>query len=215
MAETSNSKVYIDTLISPSYTSAIAQVIQLPGISGTENNLLLFEYSKHKPDNIGNIVDNFKLINSVDFDVILLGSTERGFGFNREIHIWITASDYDNANLMILLGYIIIGHRDWRGSFIKIFAIYPEATCEVERKRLFDLIEDGQLPISYNNIEVIPRKEDVDTRSIIMEKSKDADLTILGFRSESIKHQGAALFEGYEEIGNTLFVNASREKTIK
>ena len=215
MAETSNSKVYIDTLISPSYTSAIAQVIQLPGISGTENNLLLFEYSKHKPDNIGNIVDNFKLINSVDFDVILLGSTERGFGFNQEIHIWITASDYENANLMILLGYIIIGHRDWRNSFIKIFAIYPEATCDVERKRLFDLIEDGQLPISYNNIEVIPRKEDVDTRSIIMEKSKDADLTILGFRSESIKHQGKTLFEGYEEIGNTLFVNASREKTIK
>ena len=36
MAEKSNSNIYVDTLISPSYTSAIAQVIQLPGISGTE-----------------------------------------------------------------------------------------------------------------------------------------------------------------------------------
>ncbi|MEM9820185.1 MAG: amino acid permease [Bacteroidota bacterium] len=215
MAEASNSKVYIDTLISPSYTSAIAQVIQLPGISGTENNLLLFEYSKHKPHNLENIVDNFKLINSVDFDVILLGSTERGFGFKREIHIWITASDYENANLMILLSYIIIGHNEWRDSIIKIFAIYPEATCDVERKRLLELIGDGHLPISYNNIEVIPRKQNTDTRSVIIEKSRDADLTILGFRGESIKHEGAAIFEGYGEIGNTLFVNASREKTIK
>ena len=70
MAEASKSNVYIDTLISPSYTSAIAQVIQLPGISGTENNLLLLEFSKHKPDNLHDIVDNFKLVKSVDFDVL-------------------------------------------------------------------------------------------------------------------------------------------------
>ncbi|MEM8909388.1 MAG: amino acid permease, partial [Bacteroidota bacterium] len=201
MAETSKSNIYIDTLISPSFTSAIAQVIQLPGISGTDNNLLLFEYSKHKPDNLNNIIDNFKLINSVDFDVILLGSSERGFGFKRAIHIWITASDYENANLMILLGYIIIGHSDWRKSFIKIFAIYPESTCDNERKRLHEIIEDGQLPIAYNNIEVIPRKVDIDTRSVIIEKSRDADLTILGFRGERIKHEGTTVFEGYEEIG--------------
>ena len=48
MTETSKSNIYIDTLVSPSFTSAIAQVIQLPGISGTENNLLMFEFSKHK-----------------------------------------------------------------------------------------------------------------------------------------------------------------------
>ena len=53
MAETSRSNIYIDTLISPSYTSAIAQVIQLPGISGTENNLLILEYSKLHPTNLG------------------------------------------------------------------------------------------------------------------------------------------------------------------
>ncbi|MEM6724048.1 MAG: amino acid permease, partial [Bacteroidota bacterium] len=46
MAETSRSNVYIDTLISPSFTSAIAQIIQLPGISGKENNLIMFEFSK-------------------------------------------------------------------------------------------------------------------------------------------------------------------------
>ena len=116
MAETSNSNIYIDTLISPSYTSAIAQVIQLPGISGTDNNLLMFEYSKNRPEDLSNIVDNFNLIKSVDFDVIILGSSDRGFGFKSEIHIWITSSDYDNATLMILLGYIILGHKEWKKS---------------------------------------------------------------------------------------------------
>lgn len=215
MAEASHSNVYIDTLVSPSYTSAIAQVIQLPGISGTDNNLLLLEFSKQNPLNLEAIIDNFNLIKSVDFDVIILGSTERGYGLKKNIHIWITSNDYENANLMILLGYIILGHREWKEGHIKIFAVYPDETCDTERERLFMLIEAGQLPISPNNIIVIPRKHDTDVRAIINAESRDADLTIIGIRGEALKHEGTTVFEGYEEIGNTIFVNAAEQKRIK
>ena len=215
MAEASNSNIYIDTLISPSYTSAIAQTIQLPGISGTENNLLILEFSKNKPDNMEDIVDNFKLIKSVAFDLVVLGSTERGYGLKQNIHIWITSNDYINANLMILLGYIIIGHPDWKRAHIKIFAIFPEENIEEERERLSVLIEAGQLPISPKNIEIIPRKEASDPKSIINDKSRDADLTIIGIRDELLRHEGTGLFQGYEKIGNTLFVNAAAQKNIK
>ncbi len=215
MAEASKSNVYMDTLISPSYTSAIAQTIQLPGISGTDNNLLILEYSRSKPDNLQDIVDNLKLVRSVDFDIAILSSTERAYGLRQHIHIWITSNDYQNANLMILLGYILLGHREWKNGHIKIFALYPEDTCDEERKRLFMLIQTGKLPISPNNIEVIPKKQDSDPKAIISDKSKDADLTILGFRDEIIRHEGIGAFEGYEAIGNILFVNASEEKSIK
>ena len=214
-AETTKSNIFVDTLISPSYTSAIAQVIQLPGVSGKENNLLMFEFSKYRKDNLANIVDNFKLIKSVDFDVIILGSSERGFGFNKDIHIWITSNDYENANLMILLSYIILGHKDWRGGCIKIFAIYPEANLEQERDRLFMLIQTGRLPISPKNIELIAKKEDRDTRDIIGQKSQEADLTIVGFRDELLQHKGVKAFEGYDDVGNILFVNASEQKEIQ
>jgi len=215
MAEASNSKIYIDTLISPSYTSAIAQAIQLPGISGTDNNLLLLEYSKQNPTGLVDIVDNFKLIKSVDFDVIILSSTERGYGLKKDIHVWITSNDYQNANLMILIAYIILGHPEWSDGHIKIFALYPEDVCDEERRRLFTIIEAGQLPISSHNIRVIPRKTDTDVRQVITEMSKDADLTIIGFRDEVAKHEGAAVFSGYEAIGNTIFVNAAEQKEIK
>ena len=215
MAEASKSNVYIDTLISPSYTSAIAQVIQLPGISGTENNLLLLEFSKHKPDNLHDIVDNFKLVKSVDFDVLLLGSSERGYGLKQSIHIWITSNDYENASLMILLAYVILGHKEWNSGYIKIFALYPDETCDREREQLNKLIAAGQLPIAPKNIRVIPRKPDIDPRTVIIEESKDADLTIVGFRDEVLRHEGVDTFSGYEEIGNTLFVNAAEQKKIK
>jgi hypothetical protein len=116
---------------------------------------------------------------------------------------------------MILLGYIVLGHDDWYRSFIKIFAVFPEETCDVERNRLFELIEDGQLPIAKQNIEVIPQKAEVELRTIITEKSRDADMTIIGFRGEAVNHAGTSVFQGYEDIGNTVFVNAAHHKTIK
>lgn len=215
MAEATRSNIYIDTLISPSYTSAIAQTIQLPGISGTENNLIILEFSKSDPNNLNDIVDNFKLIKSVAFDLVVLGSSERGYGLQQSLHIWITSNDYINANLMILLGFITIGHPDWKHAQIKIFAIFPEDHIEEERERLRILIEAGQLPISPNNIEIIPKKEAIDTKSIIQHKSRDADLTIIGIRDELVRHDGASVFSGYEGIGNTLFVNAAAQKNIK
>ena len=215
MTELTESNIYVDTVVSPSYTSSIAQVIQLPGIAGTENNLLLFEFSKNNPDGLHNIVDNFKLIKSVDFDVLVLGTSERGFGLKKQVHIWITSRDYQNANLMILLAYIIIGHKEWKDAEIKIFAIYPEGIIEKEQKRLLSLIDQGQLPISPKNLEFITSKADRRQDSVINEKSSDADLTILGFQPNLVKHEGKEVFLRFPKIGNVLFVNASDQKEIK
>ncbi len=215
MAESNHSNLYIDTLISPSFTSAVAQVIQLPGVSGKENNLLMFEFSKHQTQDLTNLIDNYKLIKAVDFDVITLGSAEKGFGFRQRIHIWITSNDYENANLMILLAYIIAGHKEWNESHIHIFAIYPEETCSAEKDRLYELIYEGKLPISKNDIKVIPQKNNIDTKRIIEKESRDADLTIIGYRKEALKNKGQAIFEGYEHIGNTLFVSAAKDTVIK
>lgn len=215
MAEATDSNIYVDTMVTPSFTSGIAQIMQLPGIAGTENNLLIFEFAKDNPDELAEIVDNFKLIQALDFDVVILGGSEKGFGLKREIHIWITSADYENANLMILLAYIIMGHKDWRESEIKIFAIYPEDSIEEERTRLLLLISAGQLPISANNIEFIRRKPEVRNRAIISQKSRDADMTIIGFRGDALTHHGKDIFGGLDEIGNILFVSAGKQKEIK
>jgi amino acid transporter len=214
MAETSHSNVYLDTLISPSYTSAIAQVIQLPSVSGKENNMIQFEFSKKEPDNLDYIVENYQLLKSVNFDVCILGSSPRDFGYKREIHIWITSRDFNNANLMILLGYIILGHHDWRNGQIKIFAVYPEEEIEEQRRNLLSVIKSGRLPISSANVHLITQKEDEKIQSIICKNSEEADLTMIGFRSEKIKHQGKEIFLGYENMGNILFVNTTREMKI-
>ena len=132
----------------------------------------------------------------------------------REIHIWITENDYENANLMILIGYILMGHPDWKYSQIKIFAIFPEEGIQDQRKKLLELAKEGRLPISSNNIGVISKVDGKTNRDLINETSSAADLSIIGFRSEAIKQLGDEVFHGYYESGNILFVNARNEKEI-
>ena len=209
------SNVYIETLISPSYTSAIAQVIQLPGISGKDNNMIMFEFAKRHPENLAGIIDNYKLVKSGSFDICVLGSSERGFGHHNSIHIWIKPNDYENSNLMILLGYIISNHPDWKRVVIKIFAVYPPEQIEAEQAHLKKVIEEGRLPISASNIEIIAQKGYRKIKEVINEYSADAALTIIGFHSETLEREGAEMFEGYSELGSILFVHSDEQKVIK
>ncbi len=209
-----DSNVYIDTLVSPSFTSAIAQIIQLPGISGMPNNMILLEYEKEKSEGLKQIIDNVGLARSADLDIAVLASSNRKINFKQGIHVWIKPVDFENSNLMILLSYIILGHRDWRKGKIKIFEIVPIGKAEEHRIKLINTIQTGRLPISPGNIEIIEAGSDINSKSIICEHSKDAGLTLIGFREEQIKHS-AEVFEGYNELGDVLFINAFQERSIE
>jgi solute carrier family 12 (sodium/potassium/chloride transporter), member 2 len=214
-ANNTKSNVFLETIISPSNTAAIVQAIQQPGISGHSNNMMLFEFKKGNTEWLEDVVDNYNLIQSANYDLCILGTSDRNFGYRNEIHVWIKKEDFENANLMILLSYIILGHPDWKGAEIKIFAAVDKSNLESEKAYLIELTTTGRLPISPNNIIVIPIEDTTDKVELINKTSKLADLTILGFHESSIKTKGIELFNLYNKIGNVLFVNTQKEKQIK
>lgn len=215
MAQASKSEVYIDTLINPDITGSIGQVVQLPSISGTENNMLLFDHSRNDTDQLNYLIDSFKLIQAAEFDVGMLSTSPRKYGFYKEIHVWITSADIANSNLMILLAYVTSAHPDWKDGEIKVFSTIASDSIDQERKKLNALIAEGQLPISQNNIEFIVREESSDLKATIKEYSQDADFLIIGFVSEALKRLGSEVFQGYEGLSNILFVNSKESKQIK
>ena len=211
LAHDSDSNVYVDTIVSPSYTTAICQLIQLPGISGQENNVVLFEFSKREPEDLDDIVDNYQLVTSTGFDVCILASSDRGFGYRKEVAIVLSPGDFENANLMILLAYILVGHPEWKGAVIKMISIIPEKQLVEEQERLYRLIRSGRLPISAHNVEVTPQEKGIDRRAIIGQRCRDSDLVILGFDGRLLKKQRDTAFLGYDDVGNVLFVNTTKE----
>jgi amino acid transporter len=208
------SHIYVDTIISPSYTSAIAQVIQIPGVSGMENNGMLLEFDKRNPVNLKQIIENFALIEAARYDVGILGSSSIEMNPANGIHIWIRHIDFYNANLMILLGYIISSHPDMKRSHLKIFEVSLDEDVETTRTELLELIHTGRLPISERNIEILSPEEGVDIRALVNKHSAEAALCIIGFHSEQLRHDGEKVFLGYDNIGDTLFINAREIKEI-
>jgi amino acid transporter len=216
LASTAKSNVFLETIISPSNTAAIVQAIQQPGISGQPNNMMLFEFKKGERKWLEDIIDNYNVLKTAQYDLCILGTSDKGFGYKRGIHIWIRREDYENANLMILLSYIILGHSDWKNGEIKIFATFPKEDLKHEQEHLIQLTSSGRLPISAKNINVIALEDPKDRKKLINEYSVDADLTLIGFHEGVIKSEkGVELFEGYEGIGNVLFVNTLTSKFIK
>jgi amino acid transporter len=209
-----NSAVYVDTMISPSYTSAVAQAIQLPGVSGMENNMVVFESLRTDEENMQAIVENMPLAKAGQFDICLYSSTLKPVNHKNGIHVWIKSTDVDNANEMILLSYIISAHPEWEGAKISIFNIVKHGKKEEARDEILKIVEQGRLPIAAKNIKSIEIPEDVTQRELIESKSQDAGLVIIGFLEEQVKHDGKQIFMGYDSMGDILFVNSRNEKTI-
>jgi amino acid transporter len=210
------SNVFVETLVAPSTTSAIAHAIQQPGISGQPNNMILFEYKRGENEWLSEIFDNYNLIKTIGLDIGILASSDRGFGYKKDIHIWIRKEDYENANLMILLSYVILGHDEWKKGKIKIFAAFPVEHLDEEKNNLIQLASTGRLPISSNNIYVLPLDISKNKVDLINEFSAEADLTLIGFHEGVAKFEdGIKLFEGYDKLGNILFVNTLKTKLIK
>ena len=209
------STLYIDTMISPSYTSAIAQVIQTPSISGMENNLVIFEYDKRYPEEVRNILSNVNLVHAGNFDVGILAISDQAFRPANGIHVWIREHDEINANFMILLGYIITSHPDWKKSHIKIFLASIRNEFAHVKEDLEKRIADGRLPITLTNIEFVMLDEHQSFSNVVKEYSPQAGLTIIGFHEDLIKHDPVAFFTDFQSTsGDILFVNASQPKEI-
>jgi amino acid transporter len=212
--ETSHNHVYVDTIISPSYTSAIVQAIQVPGISGMENNMVVFEYDKENPENLGEIIENMRLIKAGNFDICLLASAAKEMIYSKGIHVWIDFNEPENASLLILLSFIISGHPDWKKSFIKVFSTCKPGQMEDTRREMAELMSSGRLPITGKNIEIIEATNGSSVRSFINDRSASAALVMTGFRPETLKHDGGTILGGYGEVGTVLFVNSQYQKEI-
>ncbi|KPJ92444.1 MAG: hypothetical protein AMS18_07380 [Gemmatimonas sp. SG8_17] len=208
--------IYVDTMISPSLRSALSQSVQLPGVSGTENNCLLSEFMSDDPAEIyAEVEEACHLATAARISSLVLRHGDRFFGQRRSIHVWLTWHDYRNANLMILLSYILLGHPDWRRSEIRILAAFPHAAASDEQARLKEMISSGRLPVSEKNIEVIATDEKSDFAQLVRDRSMDADLVILGLTAERLRQKGFDLLLRHPELSDVLFVSAQERVAIE
>jgi hypothetical protein len=151
----------------------------------------------------------------VDFNICVLRSSERHFGYKKNLHIWLTPGDYRNASLMILLSYIIIGHPEWKDCEITLFAAFEDQELNKQIRRLNQLIDAGRIPISHNNVQKMPwNRKKTSYEGLVSSHSEDADLVIMGFSLNKMVEDQGVFFKGFENVKDILFVRAGQRIAI-
>ena len=215
MARTQQSTVFMDTIVSPSLTSALAQSLQVPGISGLNNNTALFEMSGHDgPEHQEEVASGCLFAASTHMSLLVLRHGEMHFGERQSIHIWLTWNDEHNANLMILLAYILLGHRHWKQAEISVFAALPADQVAEQRSDLERLMQQGRIPISDKNVSFQAVNDVEAYRGMVAERSGEADLVIIGFDQEGLRARRGQLFSAHESLRAVLFVSAAEAISI-
>lgn len=224
LTEVSRAGIFVDTLISPTFQLALTQIVQMPGISGLPNNSILLEFDQESPEEIEEIKQGARIAVNSLFNVLILRSTSYRFGYKSSIHVWVTEENLKNAPMMLLLAYIIIGHADWKGAEIRLFACSEPTSAgstsagnEVknEADKLSTLMKEGRLPISMQNVtsvsydSVEALEEEVDLRSA------QADLVITGLTGEDLDSgELFRILQRYKGVKDVLFVHSIEQILI-
>jgi pentose-5-phosphate-3-epimerase len=115
---------------------------------------------------------------------------------------------------MILLTYIILGHPDWHGAEVSIFAAFPRAETQERTEELNEMIAEGRLLISEKNVLVIATDDGIDYERLVEARSATADLVVHGFTHAQLQRKGPALFERVPSLRDVLFVSAEEDIDI-
>ena len=213
-SQASHASLYVDTIVSPSFHTAVAQMVQIPGISGMDNNSILFEFRKGEAAELADILVGARFAEVAGLNVCVLRSSDHHFGYRRIIHIWLTHGDYRNANLMILLAYILAGHPEWAHADIALYAAFHDDSLDQGLETLNTLIAEGRIPISPANVRPTPIRQGTTFSQLVCEHSQQADLVITGFSAGRMARDGGAFLQAFESIQDMLFIQAGEDILI-
>ena len=202
--------------IVPDFKQGAITIAQAHGFGGLETNSILMGWSG-TPEGRTTQIDLTRTLSALEKSVLLLhDDEERGFGQRETINVW-WGGQGGNADLMLLLAYLIKQHPTWTNAKIQLLRIIDgeEGTTQT-KAHLEQLLRDVRVDAEPV---VITRPADRSpVTKIISDRSQTADLTLLGMqvqKAEDCPAYGHFLNELVESVGAVLLVrNAQGDENL-
>lgn len=216
MTRRNTPSLYVSTMVSPSLRSAMAQILQMPGVSGLENNTVLLDIGPHTDEaTTDELINDAQMAAATERNVLMLRTDGTPFREGRTLDVWLTWHDEKNAKLMLVLAYIIAGHEDWRGCRLRVFAAMPDRDVNEERERFEALCRDGRLPIPQQNIRFLAANDTEQYDALVRQRSADADLVLMGLTASSLEEHREQRLRRHPELCHVLMVLARQELELQ
>ena len=206
---------FAEAKVVPDFVSGAVSVAQAHGIGPLESNSVLMGWSgtlKGREMLMTVLRDLAALEKSVLF---LNMDEERGFGEQRVINVWWGGRG-GNADLMLLLGYLVSRHNDWHDAELRLTRVVDHADAEAQtRAHMTELLEDVRVDAT---LKIVVKQPGQPIAQLFAEHSRDVDLTFLGMQVPS-EADASAVAERLEvfsvAVGSVVLVhNAQAEDAL-
>ncbi len=200
----------------PEFFSGALTIAQAHGVGGLEANTVLMGWSRESDGRSKQISLAQDLMALRKSALFLRYDSERGYGQRKIVDVW-WAGRGGNADLMLLLAYIIVRRRDsWPGAKIRLIRVIDNEDGRdqtmTHMKQTLAAVRVVAEPV------IIVRDPESQTIGDVMEAwSMETDLTLLGLKMPS--HVGVEQYcSGIEllmsRIGSVLLVHSAQDEDI-
>ena len=198
---------FAEAEIVPNFMNGALTVVQAHGIGGLEANSTLLGWSR-TPGGRAEQMQLVRRLNHLNKNVLMLHTDPlRGYGQKRIINVWWKGRGA-NADLMLLLAYIIKQDPAWSGSNIQLLRIIDhEQGRESTKDHMLALLKEVR--VSADPIVIIRDEKEKSWSEIIAENSLAADITLLGLEipdAENAEAYAENMNDLVEKVGSVLLV---------
>ena len=181
--------------IVPSFEQGVLTVVQAHGVGRIEPNAVLFGWSRSAEGRAAQLRLMRSLLLLEKATLFLNVDPQRGFGARQTITIWSKGRG-GNADLMLLLAYIIQQHRDWQGARLRLVRVIDSVDgVEQTRSHMDALLRRVRVAAEP----VVLVREGRTFTEIIATTSTESDLTVLGLNVPEAGREG-----GYGDLIDAL-----------
>ncbi len=205
---------FAEASVVPDFVRGAVSVAQAHGIGRLEPNTVLMGWSQAAAGR-ATLMRLLRNLADLDKSVLFLSvGDERGFGQRCVINVWWGGRG-GNADLMLLLGYLISRSNDWHDAELRLSRIVEsEEGAEQTRAHMNTLLEEVRVEATPN---IVVRGERP-IEALFAEHSRDVDLTVLGMQApaaDAAETYGERLETFAEAVGTVLLVyNAQPEEDL-
>ena len=180
---------------------------QAHGIGNLAPNSILLGWSG-TPQGREMQVDLMRQLVSIRKSVLFLQyDFARGFGRKQTINVWWQGRG-GNADLKLLLAYLIHRHGDWFQSQIRLLRVIDnEEGVERTQAHLIQML--AAVRVDAEPVVIVRHDQNQSIAEVIKENSRDADLTLLGMKLPTVAETAAysqRLNDLTEAVGTVLLV---------
>ncbi len=205
---------FAEAEVVPDFVQGAVSVAQAHGIGTLEPNTMLMGWSR-EPGGRVTLMRLLRNLADLDKSVLFLNVDDgTGFGRRRVINVWWGGRG-GNADLMLLLGYLISRSNDWHDAELRLSRIVEhEEGVEQTRAHINALLDEVRVDATPN----IVLRGDRPIEDLFAEHSRNVDLTILGMQApdaDQCETYGERLEAFADAVGTVLLVyNAQPEEDL-